>query len=65
MSFVMATLTEVNFIRDLLEELVSIGDFSIYYEDQVQEALLLLESLKNYDADSVVSILEQKEKEDE
>ena len=49
MSFVMATLTEINFIRDILEELITIGDFSDYYEDQAREAMELLESLKKYD----------------
>lgn len=45
------TLEEIRIIRELLLELSSIVDQEECFEDEVDEALDILESLKKYDSD--------------
>lgn len=45
------TLEEIRIIRELLLELCSIADQGECFEDEVEEVLDILESLKKYDSD--------------
>ena len=42
----MLTFTEVNFLKELLEQLASVADISDYTEQEVEEALEILNKVK-------------------
>lgn len=53
-SVFMITAGEIQFIQDLLEELRTLADPSEYYDGEVEDAVELLQKLKEYDTQKVV-----------
>ena len=50
----MISTSEVNFISDLLSELLALTDPSEYLQDEVDQALELLAALKQHSAENVL-----------
>ena len=53
----MITPSEVNYVIDILTELVALTDPSEFLQEEVDQATELLESLKQYDTTEVVETI--------
>lgn len=53
----MITAGELRFVRDILEELCAIADPSEYLEEDIQEAIRILNSLETYDSGMICEVI--------